>query len=112
MSPAAAPLYFRIQGSLRAQIESGELAEGARLPSESELADKFETTRGTVRQALAQLTFERLIERRKGLGTFVAGRPVESRIEAQRPRSFEEQMKESGAQVGRASCRERVYHPV
>jgi DNA-binding GntR family transcriptional regulator len=100
MSPAAAPLYFRIQGSLRAQIESGELAEGARLPSESELADKFETTRGTVRQALAQLTFERLIERRKGLGTFVAGRPVESRIEAQRPRSFEEQMKESGAQVG------------
>ena len=41
-----------------------------------------------------------MIERRKGLGTFVAGRPVESLIEAERPRSFEEQMEESGAQVG------------
>jgi GntR family transcriptional regulator len=100
MPPPAAPLYVRIQGSLRTQIASGELAEGARLPSESELAETFETTRGTVRQALAQLTFERLIERRKGLGTFVASRPVESRIEARRPRSFEEQMKETGAQVG------------
>lgn len=100
MSLAAAPLYIRIQGSLRQQIESGELGEGGRLPSESELAGKFETTRGTVRQALAQLTFEGLIERRKGLGTFVAGRKIESRIEAQRPSSFEEQMKEAGAQVG------------
>src|SRR5260370_3504080 len=100
MSPLAAPLYLRIQGSLRTKIGSGELAEGARLPSESELAERFETTRGTVRQALAQLTFEGLIERRKGLGTFVASRPVESRIEAQRPRSFEEPMNEDGAQVG------------
>jgi GntR family transcriptional regulator len=98
--PPAVPLYFRIQDALRMQIAAGEFAEGARLPSESELAEKFETTRGTVRQALAPLMFERLIERRKGLGTFVASRPVESRIEAQRPRSFEEQMKESGAQVG------------
>jgi DNA-binding GntR family transcriptional regulator len=100
MPPPAVPLYFRIQGALRAQIAAGAFGEGARLPSESELAEKFATTRGTVRQALAPLMFEGLIERRKGLGTFVASRPVESRIEAQRPHSFEEQMKAAGAQVG------------
>lgn len=94
------PLYFRIQEMLRGQIASGKLVEGAQLPSESELAETFGTTRGTVRQALTQLTFEGLIVRRVGLGTFVAGRPVESRIEAQRVRSFEEQMEETGAHVG------------
>lgn len=99
MPTATAPLYWRIQEMLRAQIAAGQLGEGARLPSESALAESFETTRGTVRQALAQLTFEGLIVRRMGLGTFVASRTVESRIEAQRPRSFEEQMEESGASV-------------
>ena len=94
------PLYFRIQEMLRTQIASGKLAEGGRLPSESELAESFETTRGTVRQAMAQLTFEGLIVRRMGLGTFVAGKRVESRIEAQRVRSFEEQMEDMGARVG------------
>lgn len=94
------PLYFRIQEMLRTQIASGRLAAGQRLPSESELAGSFETTRATVRQALAQLTFEGLIVRRMGLGTFVANRRVESRIEAQRIRSFEEQMEDMGAQVG------------
>ena len=94
------PLYFRIQEMLRAQIASGKLGEGVRVPSESELAESFKTTRGTVRQALAQLTFEGLIVRRVGLGTYVADRPVESRIEARRVRSFEEQMEEMGAHVG------------
>jgi DNA-binding GntR family transcriptional regulator len=93
------PLYFRIQEMLRTQIMSGTLAEGARLPSESELAESFETARGTVRQALAQLAFEGLIVRRMGLGTFVAGKRVESRIEAQRVRSFEEQMEERGVHI-------------
>src|SRR5215813_5491042 len=89
---STAPLYFRIQEMLRSQIVAGKLSEGTPLPSESELAETYGTTRGTVRQALAQLTFEGLIVRRVGLGTFVGGRRHESRIETQRVRSFEEQM--------------------
>lgn len=99
MAVATAPLYFRIQEMLRTQIATGRLAAGQRLPSETELSESFKTTRTTVRQALAQLTFEGLIERRIGLGTFVASRPVESRIDAERVRSFEEQMEEAGAHV-------------
>ena len=98
MTPTT-PLYFRIQEMLRTQISSGRLAPGHRLPSETELAESFETTRTTVRQALARLTFEGLILRRIGLGTFVASRPVESRIDAERVRSFEEQMEETGVHV-------------
>jgi len=99
MAVPTAPLYFRIQEMLRTQIASGRLAAGQRLPSETELAESFETTRTTVRQALAKLTFEGLILRRIGLGTFVASRPVESRVDAERVRSFEEQMEETGAHV-------------
>ena len=99
MAATAIPLYLRIEELLRSQIAAGQLGEGQRLPSENELAGSFRTTRGTVRQALAQLTFEGLIVRRMGLGTFVANKRVESRIEAQRPRSFEDQMEERGAHV-------------
>ncbi len=99
MASATTPLYVRIQEMLRTQIASGRLAAGERLPSETELAESFATTRATVRQALAQLTFEGLILRRMGLGTFVASRPVESRIDAQRVPSFEEQMEERGVRV-------------
>lgn len=99
MRAPVAPLYLRIQEMLRTQIATGRLAAGQQLPSETELAESFETTRTTVRQALAQLTFEGLITRRIGLGTFVASRPVESRIDAERVRSFEEQMEETGALV-------------
>jgi DNA-binding GntR family transcriptional regulator len=90
---------MRIQEMLRTQIATGRFAAGQQLPSETELAESFETTRTTVRQALAQLTFEGLITRRVGLGTFVASRPVESLIDAERVRSFEEQMEDIGAHV-------------
>jgi GntR family transcriptional regulator len=99
MRAPAAPLYLRIQEMLRTQIATGRLAAGQQLPSETELADSFQTTRTTVRQALAQLSFEGIITRRIGLGTFVASRPVESRVDAERVRSFEEQMEEAGARV-------------
>src|SRR5512132_1092688 len=99
MPAPATPLYYRIQEMLRRDIASGRLAAGARLPSETELAQSFNTTRTTVRQALARLTFEGLIARRIGLGTFVADRRVESQIDAQPVRSFEEQMEQQGVNV-------------
>lgn len=84
---------------LRHRILSGQLPVGARVPSESELAEEFETTRGTVRQALASLTFEGIIVRRMGSGTFVAPRRIEGHLEAGRPGAFEDQMERAGAHV-------------
>jgi len=99
MPAPTAPLYLRIQEALRTQIASGRMKAGDQLPSETVLAETYDTTRTTVRQALAQLTFEGLITRRIGLGTYVAPRPMESRIDAERVRSFEEQMEDTGAHV-------------
>src|SRR3546814_11452241 len=74
------PIYYRIQESMRRRIVEGEFQPGARLPSESELARDFGTTRVTVRQALMRLVYDGLIERHYGRGTFV----IESRSEERR----------------------------
>ena len=55
------PLYRGIADELRYQILEGELAGGARLPTEKELADQHEVSRNTVRQALNALANEGLI---------------------------------------------------
>lgn len=51
-------------------ISSGELQAGDRLPSERELAGRFQVSRVTVRQALSVLEAMGLIESRIGHGTF------------------------------------------
>jgi len=94
---SAAPIYHRIQERLRNDIVAGRFAEGDRLPSESELARTFRTTRGTVRQALARLEYERLIQREAGRGTFATPSRVQSRIDTRFYQAFEEQVSAQGA---------------
>ncbi|MFV0450734.1 MAG: GntR family transcriptional regulator [Propioniciclava sp.] len=53
------------------QIRQGEVADGARLPSEADLADEFGVSRATVRSALALLQVDGLVETWNGSGSFV-----------------------------------------
>ena len=93
------PLYMRIQDELRGKIAAGELVPGDRVPSENTLAQRFHTTRATVRQALAQLVFEGVIHRQAGLGTFVASPQVEAKLDTRLRQSFEEQIEAAGLHV-------------
>ena len=93
------PLYMRIQDDLRGKIAAGDLVPGDRVPSENELARRFNTTRATVRQALAQLAFEGIIDRQAGLGTFVASPQVEAKLDTRLRQSFEEQIEAAGLRV-------------
>ena len=93
------PLYVRIQDELRERIASGDLRPGDRVSSENKLASHYETTRQTVRQALAQLVFEGLIDRHAGLGTFIAPPKVEARLDTHLRQSFEEQIQAAGLKV-------------
>ena len=63
--------HQRIAGDLRALIHNGTLAAGDRLPTEQELVAKYQTSRTPVRQALATLANEGLIETATSRGTFV-----------------------------------------
>ncbi|TPL51609.1 FadR/GntR family transcriptional regulator [Mesorhizobium sp. B2-4-6] len=64
-------LPHRVAAFLSREIESGELNPGARLPTEQELSEKFGVSRNVVREAIAQLRADGLIEARQGIGAFV-----------------------------------------
>lgn len=74
------PLYRQIQSDLRERISRRELAVGSRLETEQELMARYEVSRATVRQALAGLVIEGLVEIRRGLGTYVRKGVMEHRL--------------------------------
>ncbi len=67
-------LYRQIADQLTALIASGEFGEGARLPSERELAAQLDVSRPSVREALIALEIEGKVEVRVGSGIYVAAR--------------------------------------
>ena len=74
---ARVPRYQEIADDLRAHIRDSTLAPGARLDTQRRLAAAFGVTLMTLRQALEVLEREKLIERRHGLGTFVAAPSID-----------------------------------
>jgi GntR family transcriptional repressor for pyruvate dehydrogenase complex len=65
----------RIYSDILGRIIEGEYREGDRLPAEHALAERFETSRPTVREALARLRADGIIVTRHGSGTTVRRRP-------------------------------------
>lgn len=68
------PKYQQILVELRHSIAVGHVKTGDRLPSETDLADRFGVSRLTVQRALKELQIEGLVERRAGSGTYVQAR--------------------------------------
>src|SRR4029077_1831879 len=63
--------YRHIADSLMSRIRCGEIGQGSRLPGEVALAETYEVSRSTIRQALASLQQAGLIETWTGAGSFV-----------------------------------------
>lgn len=67
----ASPLYRMIADDLREQIESGALKPGQQVRTETELKERYNASRNTVRDAIRLLTSLGLVETKPGQGTFV-----------------------------------------
>jgi GntR family transcriptional regulator, transcriptional repressor for pyruvate dehydrogenase complex len=67
----AAPLTEAAIEQMRTLITSGNLVPGQRLPPEAELAESLGTSRSTVREAVRALVTARVLDVRRGDGTFV-----------------------------------------
>lgn len=66
------PLYHQLYEILRGPIVRGEWQPGDLIPPESELIERYQVSRTTVRQVLDRLVNEGLIYRQRGRGSFVA----------------------------------------
>ncbi|MCA2001004.1 MAG: GntR family transcriptional regulator [Chloroflexi bacterium] len=88
------PLYHQIYLDLRQMIQSGVIPPGGMLPPEMEICQAYNVGRQTVRQAIARLVDDDLIERFAGRGTFVRQQPSHTQFFLDR--SFSQQMREMG----------------
>lgn len=64
-------LYLQVAEQLRALIDAGTFAVGERLPSERDLAQRFQVSRPTIREAMIALEIVGLVEVRSGSGVYV-----------------------------------------
>ena len=90
------PLYHQIYLDLHQMIQQGTILPGEMLPPELDICQAYNVGRQTVRQAIARLVDEDLVERFAGKGTFV--RAVQDIKQFYLDRSFSQQMREMGKQ--------------
>ena len=76
--PVRAPLVSQTAAAIRARIEAGRWQIGEQLPSEPQLATELGISRGTLRESVRLLISNGLLDRRHGVGTFVARVPLPS----------------------------------
>jgi len=92
----ASPIYIQIHNQLKTMIEQGTWQVGQRIPPERVLAEKFQVSRMTLRQAIQTLVDEGVLDCRIGSGTFVASQKVQEKMTG--VTSFTELMRASGRQ--------------
>lgn len=69
------PVYQQIANDLLLRISQEEWNIGDKIPSESELSEEYAASRVTVRQALAKLEADGLIDKQRGRGAFLKANP-------------------------------------
>jgi DNA-binding transcriptional regulator YhcF (GntR family) len=83
------PLFGQVAERLAAEIADGGLAEGERVPSTNELAAYYRINPATAAKGINLLADDGLLEKRRGIGMFVAA-GARRRLLAQRREQFAE----------------------
>src|SRR5690554_2177238 len=86
-------LTDRLAAHLLAQIESGELTPGDRLPTQQQLADAHGVSQGVVREAVHQLRSRGILASRQGSGVYVSAQALS------KPLAFDPQVLDSLSSV-------------
>ncbi|MFD2044601.1 GntR family transcriptional regulator [Ornithinibacillus salinisoli] len=68
------PLYHQVKDHLEAKIVSGEWPKGFQIPTEKELAERFDVSTITIKRAVLELVHQGVLYRQRGKGTFVTSK--------------------------------------
>lgn len=83
------PLYLQAVEAVRRYILDQNVVSGDLLPSEAELTRMLGVGRSTIREAMGQLELAGIIERKRGVGTVLVGRPPSAAVGLETLESFE-----------------------
>ena len=95
------PLFVQIAERLAEEIADGALAEGDRVPSTNELAAYYRINPATAAKGIAVLTSDGLLEKRRGIGMFVAAGARRRLLDERRRRFAERFVDPMVAEAGR-----------
>ena len=73
-------IHEEVVSQIHELIRDGKFKAGDQLPSERELAETFQVSRTSVREAIRALETQGLIISRTGMGNFIADLPIESLV--------------------------------
>jgi len=96
-----APIFSQIAERLADEIAEGSLAEGDRVPSTNELAAFYRINPATAAKGINVLIDGGLLEKRRGIGMFVAGGARERLLNARRKRFAERYVQPLVAEANR-----------
>lgn len=74
--PSPKRLYRKIFDDISDMISSGEYAPGSRLPTERELASRYQVSRPTIREAIIALEATKRVSVKTGSGVYVLENPI------------------------------------
>ncbi len=103
------PLYIQLKNIIKAAIDSEEITVGSKIPSEAELAEKYNVSRITVRGALSELVSEGYLVKKQGKGTYASrpklSRPIEDVL------GFTESCRRAGVESMSVVLKKEVIEP-
>lgn len=100
------PLYRQVEADLHRRITAGEWTPGAQIPSEPVLCSQYNVSRVTMREAVARLVQQGLLQKEQGRGTFV--REPQLVAEARRLTSLSEELGQLGLKAGASVLGSRI----
>jgi GntR family transcriptional regulator len=95
------PLFVQIAEQLADDIVDGQLAEGTRVPSTNELAAFYRINPATAAKGINMLVDDGVLEKRRGIGMFVAAGAREQLMAARRKLFAEQYVDPMVAEAGR-----------
>lgn len=106
------PLYRQIFDDIKALIEDGVYKPNEKIPTESELSEKYNVSRITVRRAIEDLSTEGYLVKRRGLGTFVCAPRMRRRLlQGGLPESFTDICRHNGRESGARLVKREIVLP-
>ena len=105
------PIFEQITKWMRDKIQAGEWHNNEQIPSESDLCENLNVSRGTIRKAIEVLIAERLLVRIHGKGTFVKNKILLEQKPTWRLAGFSRDLISRGIPYSTKVVREQVIQP-